>query len=186
MRNGHLSTRSRSIVIWKIQKTITPETAGTMWRSTPRADWCWPWCPGLGAREAEPNGEETVTDTDETRRKRSDAARKASLARSPESRRESALKGAATNPTGLSLTGLWSEFWCLGCQAYSREISKHLPRLGAPVRDGPARGHRDRDRPPEGRRRGAVAKAETVSDIPPSSARGPTPTCPAPRPRRSR
>jgi len=36
-----------------------------------------------------------VTDTDEARRKRSEQARKAALARSPESRRTGALKGAA-------------------------------------------------------------------------------------------
>ena len=36
-----------------------------------------------------------VTDTDEARRKRSEAARKAALARSPESRREAARKAAA-------------------------------------------------------------------------------------------
>src|SRR3954451_12771345 len=37
--------------------------------------------------------------------------------------RLSAEQRATTNPTGLSLIGLWSEFWCLGCQAYSRKIS---------------------------------------------------------------
>jgi hypothetical protein len=30
----------------------------------------------------------------------------------------------STNPPGLSLTGLWSKFWRLDCQEYSREFSK--------------------------------------------------------------
>src|SRR5689334_5392710 len=65
-----------------------------------------------------------------------------------------------TNPTRLSLTGLRSEFWCLGCQAYSREISKIIlydlleakpvrpQRQGRPVRQA----SRAETRPPTARR----------------------------------
>src|SRR3954470_12730095 len=45
-RSGRSSSRSRSTVTPTTRPTRTAATTGTMWRSTPRADWCWPWCPG--------------------------------------------------------------------------------------------------------------------------------------------
>ena len=50
---------------------------------------------GLRRKGAEPGEETAVTDTDEARRKRSEASRKAAAARSPEARREMARKAVA-------------------------------------------------------------------------------------------
>ena len=50
-RSGRSSPRSRSTATPTTRPMTTGGTGGTTWPSTPRAGWCWPWCPG--ARDAE-------------------------------------------------------------------------------------------------------------------------------------
>src|SRR6478672_899634 len=51
-RSGRSSSRSRSIATRLTRPTTSMGTGGTTSRSTPRAGWCWPSCPGRGTPRA--------------------------------------------------------------------------------------------------------------------------------------
>src|SRR4051794_29569621 len=116
------SVRPGARASWRRSSGATPSWSPTSSRRWPRPRrgptgsrrrWSrrggrgWRGCSrGCGAR-AEPAGEEAVTDTDEARRKRSEAARRAAATKGPERRREAGLKGAATRgPESYRQSGL--------------------------------------------------------------------------------